>query len=580
MILGEPLGLWALTGIPAVLVLHLWRARHPPRPVSGLFLYPADRRALATGRRRAPIVLRPSFWLEILVVLAATWWLTDLHWSPRMNARHLVIVLDDRWRLQAVDDHGVSCATRLRQQLDARLAVLGPGDRASLIASGAPPRLLAGPAADPTAVRVALAAWEPGASWHDLDPALTLATGISGSGAELVCASDRQPPHLLPGFGVIAMGRKAPSSGFADVRWWRDARGERIVAVIHSAASGNRNLVLRVAGVEVAKRAVVLDPATPATIILTPPSGMAEGAIADVQLDGSDALAIDNRAELIRPPDRTVRARISADAPAAAAARAALLAAGARIVTEPPADLVYGTTPTLPGCWQLRLLASDGAPTLGPFVARRDHPLLLDVDWTGALWTGGAMKADGSPLMLAGDRILISLAMMPHPQITLHVDPLRSNLAKCVAWPALFSNLVAWRAARLPGVADPDPRCGQPVTVILPPGHSEVVVRGPDRVDRHLRASPDGTLTLSGLPRPGRWDMIAGDLHYPLSALPFDQRQADLSDATSVDLPAKPLGQTTVERQRGLLAALLPLLIAAAAALLAWVSFRREENPR
>ncbi len=569
MILGEPWGLLALAGLPAIVALHLWRARHAPLPVSGLFLWPVERRVLASGRTRAPLVLRGSFWLEVLAVLAAAWWLSDLHWSPRTTARHLVLVLDDRWRLQASVDGG-SAADRLRAALDQQLAALHAGDRATLIASGDPPRLLAGPAAEPATARTALAAWQPQSSWHQVDAALTLAAGLGGPGAEIVLGSDRIPALLPDGVGVIATGRASPTTGFADVRWWRDGGSERIVAVVHGDPA-------RIPQVEIGGLVVGCSSPRPGLYLFDHLPPLGEAATATLALDGADPLPLDDRIELVRPPARVVRLRVAVDTFLAEPVRAAARAAGV-ILADGEADLVVGAEGA-PGCWSLRFEAGAAAPTLGPFTARRDHPLLADLDFHGVLWTGAAATTSGAPLLVCADGTLISEAERGADRdILLHLDLARSTLTRHTAWPALFANLVAWRASLLPGIADPNPRAGAPLTARLPPGVTTGELVDPDGQTRELQASADGSLAIPGLTRPGRWQLRWGGTAHPVNVLPIDQRQADLTGAATGERAAAPVGRADVERRRKPLDHLLPLLIAALAALAAWTAFRREER--
>lgn len=570
MIIGEPWGLLALAGLPALVALHLWRARHAPRPTTALFLWPADRRVLSAGRRRAPLILRGSFWCEVLAVLAATWWLADLHWSPRAPARHLLVVLDDRWRLQATAD-GDSADSRLRSALDIRLAALDPADRVTLIASGEPPRLLAGPAAEVAAARSTLAAWRPGGAWHGLDAALALAAGVGGAGSEILLASDRRPARLSEGCGLLALGRRAGGGGFADARWWRDSRGERIVASVYG--DGARVPRLRVAGLELAP-----EPGAAGVHVFATLPPLAEAVEAELVLPGDDPLPIDDRVALVRPPLRQVRALVGGDPLASAAARLALVASGAIVASAGEAELAVGVPPP-PGAWELRLVAGGGAATRGPFTARRDHPLLADVDLGGLVWTGGAPGAGGSPLLAAGDQVLIALAADDTVrQVTLHLDPARSSLFKHEAWPALIANLVAWRAAALPGVADPNPRCGQPVQAVLPSGIAIADLIDPAGAVRQVRAGPDRSLAIPALDRPGRWRLRWNGGEQVINALPLDPRQGDLADAATAEVATVAAGRAELERRRGPLAALLPLVVAAAAAFAAWSLFRREER--
>ena len=213
--IGVPWGLLALAALPAILAIHLFRQRSPPRPVTGLFLWPLPSTTPASGRRRERVVNLPSLWLELLAALALAWWLADVHPAGDDHGRHLVLVLDDRQRLQAqlstVGSTSDTPAERIRVALHARLAALRANDRVTVIASGLTPRLLCGPAAEPQQALTALAAWQPQAAWHELEPALTLATHLAArsgaaSGAELLLASDRLPPDLADEIGCAAHG--------------------------------------------------------------------------------------------------------------------------------------------------------------------------------------------------------------------------------------------------------------------------------------------------------------------------------------------------------------------------------------
>src|SRR6185295_5599359 len=99
------------------------------------------------------------------------------------------------------------------------------------------------------------------------------------------------------------------------------------------------------------------------------------------------------------------------------------------------------------------------------------------------------------------------------------LDAARSTVLRHPAWPGLIANLISWRASRLPGIADPNPRCGQPVSAVLPPGIREALLRAPDGTERHLRADAEGSLAIPGLPRPGCWELRVGPAIWPICAL-------------------------------------------------------------
>ena len=52
LVIAAPWGLLALLTLPAILAIHWFRRRSPPRSVTGLFLYPPPVPSAASGRRR------------------------------------------------------------------------------------------------------------------------------------------------------------------------------------------------------------------------------------------------------------------------------------------------------------------------------------------------------------------------------------------------------------------------------------------------------------------------------------------------------------------------------------------------
>ncbi len=99
-----------------------------------------------------------------------------------------------------------------------------------------------------------------------------------------------------------------------------------------------------------------------------------------------------------------------------------------------------------------------------------------------------------------------------------------------------------------------------------------------------LEADADGTVLVPGLDRAGRYRLttITADgastpwreVEVPLT----DARISDLQVATSRRRPATPGGKAAVERRRGTLAHLLPVLGCAASLLAAWWCFGRERR--
>ena len=70
MIFTTPLGLLALLSVPAIVAIHLFRRRFPPRQVAGLFLWQSARQVPQGGGRLDRLPITASLLLECLAALA------------------------------------------------------------------------------------------------------------------------------------------------------------------------------------------------------------------------------------------------------------------------------------------------------------------------------------------------------------------------------------------------------------------------------------------------------------------------------------------------------------------------------
>lgn len=570
--IAAPWGLLALAGVPAILAIHLFRRRSPPRTVTGLFLYPLPVPSAASGRRRERIVASTSLWLELLAALAIAWWLADVHALADQHGRHLAVLLDDRIRLQAQLPAGDSPAARLRAAVDQRLAGLRDADRVSLITSGAVPRLLAGPAATPEQARRALAAWQPTAAWHDLESGIALALQLTAqSGADehdVLLASDRVPLDLPDGVACIAAGEPVAASGLADVRWLRDATGERLVVRI--AASG-------------AAPARQLQLSSGAHVLATVPAPLAGTVILAVAGDadeltltllGPDPLPADDMVVVRRPALRAVRVTVALPPKMQLLVDRVLHGLPEVTTAGAVSDLVISATEQAPpGAWQLRLAPAAGSDAvLGPFLIRRGHPIARDLDGTGLLWVGGLpsarLPADAESLISAGAQVLLAERRRGRDRLlTLHGDPTAGTLAQHPLWPALLANLIEARRAALPGVVDPNRPANQPTALVLPPGAAAVEVIAPSGGSSTFTADTDGLVLLPPLGQPGAWRLqIAGVDWQTLQVNALDERMGDLAAAETKQVDGDIPGQVAVERRRSPAERLVPLVLAALAA--------------
>src|SRR5581483_1147769 len=161
---------------------------------------------------------------------------------------------------------------------------------------------------------------------------------------------------------------------------------------------------------------------------------------------------------------------------------------------------------------------------LGPFFAQKGHPLLEDVQLSGAIWTAGAQNPPGRPLMTAGEAVLISEE--DDGSLHFNLDLSRSNVQRTVAWPVLVSNLVRRARVRQPGLPRKQLMLGEDFPVTTAPG-ARYVLKGPNGVERPVLGV--GPVTLPAVAVPGRWALLKeGKEIDALEVLPLDPHESDL----------------------------------------------------
>lgn len=486
----HPFGLLALAAVPAVVALHLFRRRVRPRTVSATFLWSAQDRTPAAGRRREPLRRSLSFWCEVLAALL----LALAFASPRpfgsRDARHLVVVLDQSASMAAIDPEG-STRARAVAAVRERIAALPSGSRVTLIGSGARPVVLAGPGALPLEARAALDAYAPGRANHELNPALGLALELAGARAVTVVTDRFEEAAVPPEVELVAVGAPAPNVGIvaAARRRSEGAAGptERASLTVANFSSGAaiRTLLLETEdGVPLATRALELRPGadthvsfelpedTPLLVArLAPPAGQA--AVSD------DGLALDDVAWLAPAPRRTLRlastlppelgALLGVDAPANPSnidRWLALVPDAIDTINPSAAHLVLATGLIGGDAWVLGVAApgAERAHFIGPFLTDAAHRLLDGVTLEGVVWSADPSAAlQGAPIVSAGELTLAS-EVRDGARVgwLLNFDPARSNLQRSPDWPILLANAAEARRAALPGALATTLSLGEP----------------------------------------------------------------------------------------------------------------------
>ncbi len=583
--LSNPAGLWALLGIPAVLLIHLLQRRAQVVPSATLFLLEHSQREAAGGRRLERLVASLPLWMQLLAVLLLTWLLVE----PRFPKAHAL------QRVAVVVDASASMELS-REPLARRLAgelprLVGPATAAEFVllesTAGAPP-LYSGTAAGELVAR--LGSWRPRAGLTDPAAALQLARSLVSPAGIVVFATDT--PHQSLPFDalLLAVGQPFANAGFTGVSFEpRDA------ALAWHALVRNYSPLPATRSWAVELPDGSRTPPTPLTL--------APGALA--RLDGEfpagtprlrvvldpDRFTLDDTLPLVAPlpkplaihalpaPETDARARRLADAleaahPAPDAASADVLVA--RVDPPggplPPANaIVFAANPD-PG----------PTPAAGPVLTAHD-PLVDGLDWQPLEVAGGTGLAAASTdrvLLWQGERPLVVLRAAtagepPRPvrQLLFQFDLRHSNAAQLPAFAVLLHRFCA--AVREAKVAPARAvlETGEPVTLAADPAGPQLDVQAlaldgsataaaalPAAARVHTEAPPDpGFVAI----RQGKLALLDAAVHFG------DTREADFSACGEADDLASATPATIRRHTRAdhwwrawLLALVLALLVA------------------
>lgn len=481
MTFTAPLGLLALLGIPAVVLLHLYRRRLQQRRVAAVFLFLGERLVTDAGRTRTRLLRTPSLWLECLLALLLALWLAGPSFGGAA-ARHVVFVLDDSASMMAGGRAAAAAAVA------ARTGELSSHDRVTVLRTGQRPEILAGPRALPSEVGPALANWRPARPRHDPLPTLDLARELAAGLGEVVFCTDEKAPFGSQGITVLSLGETRPNAAILTAQRLRRAGGdeELRVRIAGYGAMFAAELTVGTDTAQVLRRTVDVAGGH-GDVVATLAAGTGP-----VRLRlGDDALAIDNEAWLLPEPERTVRVcdvlpeavRDQLELPRVFAALS-----GYAVDPDPlTAQLLLSTEAGHPLAGQTEVIIDpgDGARDgwRGPFVVDRGNAWLTGIHLHGVVWLAGRADPPGRVLVAVGNRTLLSEEFVAAGRrLWINVDPGAGNIMRSPDWPLLFANLLEACRDEVPGLV-----------------HSNVVIGDEARFRRSLVAgSDDADLWLEG----------------------------------------------------------------------------------
>jgi hypothetical protein len=561
-----PLGLLALIGVPAILLLHMRHTEPLVKRFPAIRFWVAAEPSPApqTRFRRPPITL--PLILQLLAALALGLALArpvlggafnvpgvDLRTEPR----HLVLLLDGSSSMAAAGESGGTRWDEAKAEAASRLDDLSEGDAATVLTLGTQMRSF-GASDGPTLARLReqVAAMPLPGGRTDLDAAFALAADLSveGSDNEIVLLTDgavAADPASVAALGAPVELRIAPGGGANAAIVSIAARPSAAAADVPSLYARIVNFgpdaisapaVLLADGFEAGRQQVDIPPDGGAIELgwALPPGALS----ATVRLDHVDALPADNEATLPLPGsegDLGLRILLITDS-ASPLERVLAAIPGVSLTVEQGDRLESGEA-----LGRFDLVALENVAASEEALARLDAPLLIvGPQPGGALPVTGVLPSPTISRLQAGDPLLagvdltgvvfseaalleprpgqqeiagsadgplaLRMDLAGHDAIVFAFDLAGSNLPRRIAFPILIANAVNDLAPVAPptGVALGDalrfePRAGAAMVQITPPGGEPVEIP----VERGKNGAQPVVYTATGLP--GSYRLVEQD---------------------------------------------------------------------
>lgn len=537
-----PLAWVAAFALPALAGIYFLRHRYRRKQVSTLLLWQMHRESREGGTKKEKPRWPFVFFLELLILALLVLAATGPRWQTPQTHRPLIVVLDDSQSMLAGQE-----GERPRDLAMAALAEIARkrGFRSfQLIAAGTTPRLLGDQARHPKEMEAQSEHWTCLSPDADLHTAVGLARSIGHGEADILVLSD-QAPEDPPGTGRlrwIALG--LPRINFAFVNAARTAHG------------GEDRLLLEIANPSAAAGEAQLRVTTEGQILHEEPIQLLAGQSHRITVPVSahipvlhatlskDALPGDNSVHLVPPLRRKVRVGNDLEGhPLQPLLTETLAATGMLSDAEGEPEFLIHSSDTIPAgssSWSLRLLPVPEEPArfTGPFVTDTNHPATKGLSLAGAIWGGDRdanAQEDDLPVITAGNVPLLTHyeGVDGRHHLTLQYVPEHSTLHLTPQWPALFWNLLQWRADAHPGLRGSNHRMGMDIP--YRPAGDEVTLRLPDGTAQQLQA-PGKEIRLP-IDAPGVYQVTSGfaleETTETFAVNFLAGQESDLSNATS-----------------------------------------------
>jgi hypothetical protein len=546
MVFGNPLGWWALLGIPAVLLIHFLQQESRQVRVSTLFLLEALAPRSVGGRRFEQLRNSVPLWMQLLAVLLLTWLLIEPRWIRPDSSQRIVVLLDSSVSMQAFRGPAIAALTPHLRELSKSASHT---DWILMETDPAQPTLYSG--RDAGLMLEAIERWKPRLGTHDPAPAFRVAQALPAGRGAAVFVTDHpiEPPA---GIEVVAVGQPTSNVGFAGLRVEKpgaDNPAWQAIVRNYGTVPETRVWKLLVQGREISQETLNLAAGQARVIRGTFP----EGANAVELTLNHDALAIDDRLPIVRPVPKALGVAFDPKSPLAELfGKIVRSLSGVRVVEAGAADFQLlavepasgGQAAEVPAVVFVTDSLSPKEYLEGPIITERSS-LMDDLSWQGLIAQDTyrvATRPDDQVLLWQGGRPLIFSRTLDSgaPQLFINFDVTRSNAGRLPALVLLIHrfaerlraskvapesrNVDTWQAIE---VAHRVPIKEYPVHFLTGSPESEILAEG---------ATPIEPIGLRAPAEPIFFEIRQDKVPLLRAAAQFgDGREADLTQAGQAD---------------------------------------------
>jgi len=556
IVLTNPLGLWALLGIPAVIAIHFLQQQSREILITTRFLLEQMQKESVEGRKLDRLRNSIPLWLQLLLVLLLSWLLIAPRWKRADSVQRTAVVLDSSASMQAFKDEMIAELLPLLRDLgrnanQAEFVILDSHLANESLYHGA----------DLDELEAVLAPWVPLQGTHDAVPALQVAHSLVGPEGTIIYATDHLVEELPFDAKILAVGKPVANCGFTGLRVTLEdgLTRWRVVARNYSNETQTRSWHLEAAGKSSPAQTVTLEPRQ--TMVLQ--GGFPEGAEACTLNLEPDAFPLDDRIPVVRatPKKLFVRKTGSTGYDKIFNQVYETLENLAESNEDNPADLVFASydpvSPAFPEAHAVLGITErfQAEKILQGAVVAENHPLMADLNWQ-SLVCRSSMSVPNTEadevLLWQGKRPLIMLRRIgDFRQLIFNFEITDSNAERLPAFIVLLHRFAEDVRKRKVALESMNAETGQPlrISVDQSPGAADIVLkymRDGTAASETVAAANAGILRA---PREtGFFQVTQGDTHVVHGAAHFaDTREADFKDAVSINNVGS-IKSTLVER--------------------------------